>query len=182
MLSKIEIKPNCQTIKRQENECQTKTEQEKNTCATANKPPFLTESKDYKTLVSVFKQAHPGKTCQPGNESCGWVHSSWCGSEAGCTVALHRWPAPSAGTCERGVKGPAAVGSICASLGLPLEVPRWNRPPQYRDQPDPHLLLLPMRHHLARWLPQVVAPAAVRPWEIEHLAKASPGVASGSSA
>lgn len=125
----------------------------------------MTTRNYHKTAISINQQAHPGKTCQPGNESCGWAHSSWCGSGAGCTAALPHWPAPSAGTCVRGARGPIAVGSTCVSQGLQLEALCRDPPQQYWVQPGhlPLLLLHPRIHHqLLR------AAAAERPWEIKE--------------
>lgn len=130
---------------------------------------YYIKTRNHKTRMSINKLAHPGRTCQLGNESCGWVHSSWCGSGAGCTVALPRLPAPSAGTCERGAKGPVAVGSTSVSQGLRLEVLRQDPPPQYSVQPGP-LLLLPVLFHwqVHHQLPQDAAPVAGRAWMIQE--------------
>lgn len=125
----------------------------------------MTTRNYHRTAISINQQAHPGKTCQPGNESYGWAHSSWCGSAAGCTVALPHWPAPSAGTCARGAGGPIAVGSTCVSQGLLSAALCRDPPPRYRVQPGhppPLLLRRPQIHH------QLVRAAAERPWEIKE--------------
>lgn len=74
------------------------------------------------------KTTYPGRTCQPGNGSCGWGRFSWYGNGVVNRPSPLRWPVPAVGTYVHGATGPAAAEWACASQGQLLDLLTHHQP------------------------------------------------------